>query len=140
MLRMLQMKKAPVVADEKPDMGASNPMRSNPMPKKSPTPAVEKKPTPAPEEEAPTPAADTPGAATPGAAELPPGWQAVVDPTSGRTYYINSSTRETKWDMPKANQSEGLPPGWQAVEDPSTKRTYYYNAGTQKTSWTVPTV
>ena len=140
MLRMLQMKKAPVVADEKPDMGASNPMRSNPMPKKSPTPAVEKKPTPAPEEEAPTPAADTPAAATPGAAELPPGWQAVVDPTSGRTYYINSSTRETKWDMPKANQSEGLPPGWQAVEDPSTKRTYYYNAGTQKTSWTVPTV
>ena len=32
--------------------------------------------------------------------ELPPGWEAAVDPSSGKTYYANRSTRETRWDRP----------------------------------------
>ena len=35
------------------------------------------------------------------AATLPPGWQAVTDPGSGRTYYANQSTGESSWVVPK---------------------------------------
>eukprot|EP01047_Picozoa_sp_COSAG01_P005306 COSAG01_NODE_180_length_22910_cov_19.255710_7_plen_163_part_00 len=35
-----------------------------------------------------------------GAGSLPPGWEAIVDPASGATYYLNSKTGETTWDPP----------------------------------------
>ena len=31
---------------------------------------------------------------------LPPGWQACVDPSTGRTYYQNSDTNATQWENP----------------------------------------
>ena len=33
-------------------------------------------------------------------AQLPPGWLAMQDPTSGRTYYANQQTGQTTWDPP----------------------------------------
>lgn len=27
-------------------------------------------------------------------------WKVAIDPTSGRPYYYNEQTRETRWDMP----------------------------------------
>lgn len=35
-------------------------------------------------------------------ASLPPNWVAVVDPASGATYYANTVTRETSWEVPTA--------------------------------------
>lgn len=31
---------------------------------------------------------------------LPAGWTAAVDPTSGRTYYVNATTGQTSWEVP----------------------------------------
>ena len=31
---------------------------------------------------------------------LPPGWEEAIDPSSGRKYYANRSTQETRWDPP----------------------------------------
>lgn len=36
-----------------------------------------------------------------GGDELPPGWVALQDPTSGMTYYANQTTGETTWDRPQ---------------------------------------
>ena len=33
---------------------------------------------------------------------LPPGWLAMQDPTSGRTYYANQQSGETTWEFPQA--------------------------------------
>ena len=31
---------------------------------------------------------------------FPPGWEAAIDPQSGRKYFANRSTQETRWDPP----------------------------------------
>merc|ERR1712096_275794 len=31
---------------------------------------------------------------------LPSGWSALQDPRSGRTYYLNSNTKTTQWEIP----------------------------------------
>ena len=31
---------------------------------------------------------------------MPPGWQAILDPSSGDTYYGNLQTFETSWERP----------------------------------------
>jgi hypothetical protein len=36
---------------------------------------------------------------------LPPGWQAVQDPQTGRTYYQNTVTQTTQWEPPFAGPS-----------------------------------
>jgi len=33
-------------------------------------------------------------------ATLAGGWVAAVDPTSGRTYYANTTTGQTSWEVP----------------------------------------
>jgi hypothetical protein len=68
--------------------------------------------------------------------DLPAGWAPVKDPTTGRTYYYNATTRETSWTKPGA--AVALPAGWRTVKDPTSGRTYYYNANTKETSWAFP--
>lgn len=80
------------------------------------------------------------------------GWEKTTDPSSGKEYYFNRSTGETKWDNPllenKEKSTEGatkpsegdeaLPDGWAATKDASTGKTYYYHAASGETRWTKP--
>jgi len=69
------------------------------------------------------------------------GWEAVVDQSTGKTYYFDSTTNETSWVPPLGfGGSPALPPGWEAVVDPSSGNTYYFHAATNETSWTLPEV
>jgi hypothetical protein len=85
---------------------------------------------------------------------LPPGWEAVVDPDSGDTYYWNAESGETAWERPRpvaapeaaeepppppAAKRTSLPPGWEAVLDPDSGDTYYWNADTGDVAWEQPT-
>merc|ERR1719160_289752 len=40
--------------------------------------------------------APMPAAAAPA---LPPGWESTLDPSSGKTYYFNRATNETRWTL-----------------------------------------
>jgi len=67
-------------------------------------------------------------------------WTKAVDATSGREYFYNTETGETKWDMAENTMkaSGELPPGWVVVMDQGTGREYYYNRITQETRWERP--
>eukprot|EP01043_Picozoa_sp_COSAG02_P011476 COSAG02_NODE_422_length_22587_cov_10.209089_20_plen_385_part_00 len=47
------------------------------------------------------------GASKPG---LPPGWDSTTDPNSGKTYWFNRSTGETRWTAPTQGPSAAPPP------------------------------
>ena len=68
------------------------------------------------------------------------GWQSTTDPSSGKTYYFNRNTNETKWTKPTVSiqtSDDDLPEGWKSAKDATTGKVYYYdNAG--NTSWTRP--
>ena len=82
--------------------------------------------------------------------ELPPGWVQATDPTSGKTYYCNPQTRETKWERPtvvtntsmmpqqQQQQQPPLPPGWVEAKDPSSGQVYFCNPQTRETRWERP--
>jgi len=73
-------------------------------------------------------------------AELPPGWQEVVDPQSGVPYYFNRDTGKTTWDKPTCLPTEAKRGtcDWKAVLDKSSGEYYYYNAKTMVTTWDRP--
>jgi outer membrane protein assembly factor BamB len=88
--------------------------------------------------------------------ELPSGWEAVVDATSGETYYFNEETGETAWDPPTitgpgevvASPSAAQPPqpatsdlpdGWRLVVDDGSGEEYYVNDIDNTTCWERPT-
>ena len=90
-----------------------------------------------------------------GSGDLPPHWEAKVDPGSGKTYYVNHQTKATTWEkpaMPPPSAGAGaapapefappplpdLPPGWEAKTDYNTGRTYYVQPATGKTQWELP--
>jgi len=76
---------------------------------------------------------------------LPPGWEASIDPTSKKPYYYNRATGERSWTKPenadaaKSTASDELPKGWKSAVDKSTGKTYYYN-DKGETKWEKPTV
>lgn len=74
-------------------------------------------------------------------------WKPVVDPSSGRTYYVNRNTKATVWEKPadadqpwvKADQQEQqLPPGWVQHFDPKKQKPYFHNTNTGETVWKRP--
>jgi hypothetical protein len=40
---------------------------------------------------------------------LPTPWAAVVDPTTGKTYYVNQKTNETSWEPPSLSTAPSVP-------------------------------
>mmetsp|Transcript_23048 Transcript_23048/g.54405 ORF Transcript_23048/g.54405 Transcript_23048/m.54405 type:complete len:337 (+) Transcript_23048:84-1094(+) len=96
---------------------------------------------------------------------LPPGWVEATDPNSGKVYYCNPQTGETKWERPTVSpttntilqtgrttthattgdpkikhqqNSQPLPPGWVEARDPSSGKVYYCNPQTRETKWERP--
>jgi outer membrane protein assembly factor BamB len=83
-------------------------------------------------------------------------WKPVVDPSSGKTYYVNRETKETVWKRPAdadtpwikggaAGGSGGgaggdaLPDGWVEHFDQKKQKPYYHNTATGETAWRRPT-
>jgi len=70
--------------------------------------------------------------------DLPIGWTAAIDPSSGNTYYYNVQLNKTVWEKPKPideEKDESLLEGWEAAKDPSTGKTYFFNRTLNKTVW-----
>ncbi|ORC89250.1 uncharacterized protein TM35_000132540 [Trypanosoma theileri] len=84
------------------------------------------------------------------------GWRAVLDPGTGRTYYVHKITKSTTWKVEdtfeeKKNTSNGdnkttekqkpiktsssSSSVWGERQDPSTGKVYYYNKKTKQTTW-----
>ena len=79
-----------------------------------------------------------PGSTTP--------WVLLTDQATGLSYYANTETKETSWEVPaELGGAEGmacpytrLENGWFRYEDDQTGRPYYYNVHTQQTEWSMP--
>eukprot|EP00668_Euglena_longa_P031982 GGOE01041261.1.p1 GENE.GGOE01041261.1~~GGOE01041261.1.p1 ORF type:complete len:206 (-),score=47.23 GGOE01041261.1:358-945(-) len=59
---------------------------------------------------------------------LPPGWEKRSDPKSGRTYFVNHTTRSTTWQDPRAEVTRGRPTEraiQPAAQAPSSHRSQY---------------
>mmetsp|Transcript_6426 Transcript_6426/g.9394 ORF Transcript_6426/g.9394 Transcript_6426/m.9394 type:complete len:1079 (-) Transcript_6426:103-3339(-) len=65
---------------------------------------------------------------------LPPGWMALQDPASGRTYYANQSTGESSWEKPMVVEQQPNPEITSGVSYGSQSTGYqqhYSHAGQQ---------
>jgi hypothetical protein len=65
-------------------------------------------------------------------------WVENTDPSSGKKYYANVTTQETRWTWPDDIPKEDPPDDWESRVDPSSGKTYYVNLKTQETQWTKP--
>ncbi|RNF27609.1 uncharacterized protein Tco025E_00170 [Trypanosoma conorhini] len=73
------------------------------------------------------------------------GWRSVLDPASGKTYYVHVATKKTTWNVEDTFKGEPQETGvgevaacgaeWRAVADPSSGRTYYVHRKTKATTW-----
>ncbi len=62
-------------------------------------------------------------------------WIESVDPRTGRTFYANPITRETRWEKPEPS----LPPNWERMQDEATGRVFYVDHVRKVTTWNHPT-
>lgn len=93
---------------------------------------------------------------------LPQGWIQATDPNSKLPYYVNTATKETRWEPPvlaatapddsssgSVAQAAAAPAAapaaasasssdWVETKDPATGAPYYYNAKDGSTSWSKP--
>ena len=67
--------------------------------------------------------------------DLPEGWEAAPDASTGKTYYFHRTSGERTWEKPKV---ETLPEGWSVAKDQSTGKQYYYHTSGE-TRWEKPT-
>ena len=56
---------------------------------------------------------------------LPAGWEALIDPNSRRTYYVNHNTKATSWEDPRRVQQQTQPPQY-APQAPRNDTTYQF--------------
>eukprot|EP01107_Rhizomastix_libera_P005347 TRINITY_DN1871_c1_g1_i2.p1 TRINITY_DN1871_c1_g1~~TRINITY_DN1871_c1_g1_i2.p1 ORF type:complete len:749 (-),score=211.27 TRINITY_DN1871_c1_g1_i2:51-2297(-) len=92
---------------------------------------------------------------------IPTGWEAMLDPKSGKMFFIDHNTKTTRWELPKippkeaiktpvkavaANQNvqtkanslpNSLPAGWEEKKD-SSGNSYYVNRSLGISQWGVP--
>jgi hypothetical protein len=61
-----------------------------------------------------------------------PGWEMLMDDSSGQAYYHNSMSGETSWEKPLVEGSDD----WVAHIDPETKEPYYHSHKRSRTTWT----
>jgi len=61
----------------------------------------------------------------------------VFDTSTGKPYYVNDMTKETRWDPPPAGPPP-LPEWWEEMKDAQGK-CYYVNHRTKVTQWDRPT-
>ena len=77
--------------------------------------------------------------------QLPKGWIALFDESSGSTYYYNQETNVSQWEKPiETNVSvpsiqQPLPIGWVQLVDPASGSPYYYHQSSNMTQWDRPT-
>merc|ERR1711966_639394 len=60
---------------------------------------------------------------------LPSGWFSAVDKDSGDRYYCNEDTGETTWEHPTENSGD------ENVRDPGSGDSYYDHEESSETSW-----
>ena len=71
------------------------------------------------------------------------GMKPILDEGTGRTYYYNTQTGESRWTDPRIASSESAEEAvkksmWQKIIDEITGRIMFYNAKTMETSWQDP--
>ena len=83
-------------------------------------------------------------------AELPVGWDAVVDPASGEIYFFNEETGETSWDRPRDERKavpvlhvcspdeQARPDGWRVVGDDTSGEKSFVDDVDKTMSWDRP--
>ena len=75
--------------------------------------------------------------------ELPSGWSAHVDESTGATYYWNASLSTASWTVPTAETRPPEEPSrkkksWVKHADPETGVPYFVNLETNESQWEVP--
>eukprot|EP01006_Ploeotia_vitrea_P038499 TRINITY_DN66241_c8_g1_i1.p1 TRINITY_DN66241_c8_g1~~TRINITY_DN66241_c8_g1_i1.p1 ORF type:complete len:707 (+),score=392.65 TRINITY_DN66241_c8_g1_i1:360-2480(+) len=85
-------------------------------------------------------------------------WEANIDPESGHTFYINSKTGESRWELPEEPVVMAPPPpppvsggdegqtqyqvdseaAWEQRMDEHSGQAYFYNRQTRVSTWTNP--
>lgn len=72
-------------------------------------------------------------------------WTEAVDKKSGKTYYYNKQTKETRWTKPEIatagnveDEATNNPANWVSSTDKSSGKKYYYNKVTKETRWSKP--
>lgn len=78
-----------------------------------------------------------------GTLKLQDGWKEAIDNATGKSYYWNIQSNETRWEPPLASTStassnllsdEVLPENWVKKLHPATQQAYYYNTLTKQSS------
>ena len=78
-------------------------------------------------------------------------WRELEDPTSGRKFWYDDETKQSRWTLPAASSSDSSAAGdsplttsaknlgeWELMEDPTTNRHYYYNRKDGRSMWEMP--
>lgn len=73
---------------------------------------------------------------------LPPDWEELIEPETGKKYYACYTTKHTQWLNPTIPigkiMSNGLPYGWEKEYDTVSKNYYYINHVSRFTTWNPP--
>jgi hypothetical protein len=68
-------------------------------------------------------------------------WTEAVDKATGKTYYVNSVTQETRWTKPgdtDTSADDEKKENWTSSLDKGTGKRYYFNVVTKETRWNKP--
>eukprot|EP00941_MAST-03F_sp_MAST-3F-sp1_P000797 g797.t1 len=70
-------------------------------------------------------------------------WEELWDEETGKIYFYNATSGETRWTLPDADEMEGKKTGrkivdWDEVLDEESGQFYYVNTRTGETTWTPP--